>query len=109
MFKINQEDIAIHKDLYDVLLDRLSDRIKFSKYQTNNYIALRNKYDRNICEIHFYKKKITIHTLTPKRKFDIGEQVPDSFGWTLNYRTNLTSIEELDDAIDIIIDSYNQM
>ncbi len=109
MFKINQEYMDIHKKLYNELISRLSNKIEFTTYQTNNYIALRNKYDRNICEIHFYKKKITVHTLTPKKKYDIGEQVPDSFGWTLNYRTNITSIDELDDLIEIIIDSYKQL
>ena len=109
MFKISEECINNHKDLYNELIGRLDNLIEFSTYQTNNYIALRNKYDRNICEIHFYKKKITVHTLTPRKKYDIGEQVPDSFGWTLNYRTNITSVEELDDVIEIIIDSYKQL
>ena len=51
-----------------------------------NYIAIRNERGKNICEVHILKSKIRINTRVPKDEtILIGEKVPDTHLWSLNY------------------------
>ena len=72
------------------------------------YIAYRTT--RNFAEIHILKNKITIYVL--KSEYNDYEhkleKVPQSYQWVVDQRFDITKIEELDYAISIITQSYNE-
>lgn len=47
-------------------------------------------------------------TLKPNKDYSIGNNVPENFLWTLNYRSYIESINDIEEAQSIILDSYNQ-
>ena len=47
-------------------------------------------------------------TLKPSKNYSIGNSVPDNFLWTLNYRSYIDSIDDIEEAQEIILASYNQ-
>lgn len=73
----------------------------------HNYIGWRinGKY---FAEIHLQRNKIMMLTLKPNKDYSIGNNVPENFLWTLNYRSYIESINDIEEAQSIILDSYNQ-
>lgn len=61
-----------------------------------------------IAEIHLQRNKIMMLTLKPNKDYSIGNNVPENFLWTLNYRSYIESINDIEEAQAIILDSYNQ-
>lgn len=61
-----------------------------------------------IAEIHLQRNKIMMLTLKPNKDYSIGNNVPENFLWTLNYRSYIESINDIEEAQSIILDSYNQ-
>lgn len=61
-----------------------------------------------IAEIHLQRNKIMMLTLKPNKDYSIGNNVPENFLWTLNYRSYIESINNIEEAQSIILDSYNQ-
>lgn len=47
-------------------------------------------------------------TLQPNQEYEIGEKVPDNYLWTLNYRAYIRTMDDVEDAQKILIDSYNK-
>lgn len=77
---------------------------------TPNYIALRNESAKNICEIHLLKNRLLLTTRIPLNpKFQIGEKVPETYLWSLNYKIYIETIDELEIAVDAINDVYEQI
>lgn len=64
---------------------------------------------RQFTIIYIQKAKIRIETLVPLRNYNIGENVPDTHGYTLNYRTDIFAEEDIEKVKGIILDSYNQI
>ncbi|MBR5485338.1 MAG: GIY-YIG nuclease family protein [Oscillospiraceae bacterium] len=59
-------------------------------------------------ELHIQKNRIMLLTLHPKNDYSIGEKVPDKFLWTLNYRSYLYPIDDIEEAKNILLESYDQ-
>ena len=85
---------------------------------TPQYIALRFKdgdKKRNVCELHLMKEELQIITKEPKLdELKIGENVPETHKWTLNYRIyigkndqNLS--EKIRKAVEIVVETYNKV
>lgn len=64
---------------------------------------------RQFANIYIQKKKIRIETLKPRNKYSIGENVPDTHGYTLNYRTDISADADIEKVKGIILESYNQI
>lgn len=64
---------------------------------------------RQFANIYIQKEKIRIETLEPRSKYSIGENVPDTHGYTLNYRTDISSVADIEKVKGIILESYNQI
>lgn len=75
-----------------------------------NYIAIRNERGKNICEVHILKTKIRINTRVPKDEtLLIGEKVPDTYLWSLNYSVFLDNEQDIGKVVEILKDVYQQM
>ncbi len=59
-------------------------------------------------EFKIQRNYLRVMTLVPSSTFAIGEKVPDSYLWTLNYRTYISSHDEIEEVKGIIWDSYGQ-
>ena len=81
---------------------------------TQNYIALRNEKGHNICEYHLLKSRLSIITREPnKEELMIGEKLPDTYLWSLNYRVYVNNKSDLDEKSDkivkILLSAYEQI
>ena len=75
-----------------------------------NYIAIRNEKGKNICEVHILKNKIRINTREPRDEtLLIGEKVPDTYLWSLNYSIFLDNEKDIDKVVEILKDVYQQI
>lgn len=95
------------RDMYFELKERilgLNDDIDF--YCTNGYISF--KIVLRFVEIHIQKNRIVCQVKPPLRNHNIGGRiVTDS--WTLSYRVDYESITQIDDIVDIVSDSLEQV
>lgn len=100
----NPDLIDIYQKLQNNVYDTLSG---VEMHVLPQYIAWRVN---GICfaEIHLLKNNIRMLTLKPNKDYNIGNNVPDNFLWSLNYRSYINSINDLEEAQEIILDSYNQ-
>ena len=77
---------------------------------TPNYIALRNEHGKNVCEFHLYKSRLLIQTRIPSDpELQIGEKVPDNYLWALNYKINVVTKNDIQKAVQALVDVYNQI
>ncbi len=95
------------RDMYFELKEKileLNDEIKY--YCTNKYISY--KLTLNFIEIHIQKNRIVCQVKPPNREHKIkGRVVTDT--WTLSYRVDFNELTQLDDIIDIVSDSLEQV
>ena len=81
--------------------DSISEKI------TSVYVAYRAS--KNFAEIWFKNKFIQCQLLSPEKDDkNIGKKVPDSYRWTLNYRVDIKSLADINDAMELIEKSYNK-
>ncbi|MBR3628468.1 MAG: GIY-YIG nuclease family protein [Elusimicrobia bacterium] len=86
----------IHKEIYEEVKP--------------NYIAIKNKKGKNICEVHIYKTQLMIVTREPKNNnLKIGNKVPDNYSWTLNYKIYFDNEKDIDNIINVLLDIYEQI
>lgn len=98
----NPEVVALYKVLQAQVYTQLP---KADMYVLPQYIGWRvnGKY---FAEFHLQRNRLLIHTARPDKEFAIGENVPNHFGWSLNYRAYMDTMTELEDAAEIIKQSY---
>lgn len=100
----SNEIIEIFNELKERIM-ALDDSI--SEKVTGVYVAYRAS--KNFAEIWFKNKSIQCQVLPPDRdEKNIGKKVPDSYRWTLNYRIDIKSLSDIDDAMELIEKSYNK-
>ena len=103
--KGSDETQAILNELNERILN-ISDNIEVRYPEM--YIAYRTT--RNFAEVHVSKSKITVYILKsdyydPDNKL---EKVPESYQWVVDQRINIYNSDELDYAIGLINQSYNE-
>ena len=86
----------IHKEIYEEVKP--------------NYIAIKNEKGKNICEVHIYKTQLMIVTREPKNdNLKIGNKVPDSYLWALNYKIYFNNEQDVDNVVNVLLDVYEQI
>lgn len=97
----NPELVDIYSRFASLLLNQVEG---LETGATNQYIKFSNG-GRNIAEIHILTDAISIHTKQPSTtELQIGELVPDNYGWALNYKIHLTD-ENMETVCDAIINA----
>ena len=102
----NCDMVDLYKKLRAAIMDGFGDVITAA---TADYISWKINGGRQFANFYIQKKKIRILTVKPLKKYDLGECVPDTHLWTLNYQTDIFSEEDIDVAKNIIVDSHNQL
>lgn len=65
---------------------------------------------RNFVEIYFKAKSLQCMILKPANDpKQIAKKVPDSWRWTLNYRVDISTMDELDEVFELIEQSYKSI
>jgi len=100
----NKDLVEIYKKLQSMVYDTVGG---VEMHVLPQYVAWRvnGKY---FVELHIQKNRIMMLTLQPKQDYTIGEKVPDNFLWSLNYRSYLASEHDIEEAKNILLDSYSQ-
>ena len=47
-------------------------------------------------------------TLLPEKEYSFGHAVPENFLWALRYKMMIDNLENIDDIMDIISNSYEK-
>ena len=76
---------------------------------TADYVSWRIIGGRQFVNFYIQKQKIRILTVEPSGKYNLGETVPDTHLWSLNYQTDIFSEADIDEARKIICESYNKL
>ena len=76
---------------------------------TADYISWSIDGGRQFANFYIQKKKIRILTLEPIKKHNLGESVPDTHLWTLNYQTDIFNENDIEEARKIICESYSKV
>lgn len=100
----NQDMVNIYKELQSTVYDAL-DGVEM--YVLPQYIGWRVN-GIYFAEIHIQRNKLMMLTLEPNKICTIGSKVPDNFLWSLNYRSYISSMNEIEEAKNILRDSYTQ-
>lgn len=100
----NQDMIELYKNVQQQTFDTYGN---VEMYILPQYIAWRVN-GVNFAELHIQKNRIMTLTLTPGKAYSIGSKVPDTYLWSLNYRSYIDSVDDIEEAKDIIKDSYDQ-
>ena len=100
----NQDLVELYKKLQSDVYDTL-DEVEI--YVLPQYIGWRVK-GVYFAEIHIQRNKIMMLTLKPNKDYSIGNKVPDNYLWSLNYRSYISSIDDLEEAKNILKESYTQ-
>ena len=102
----NYEMLALYQKLKEALFDNFSDA---GTGATADYISWNVNGKRQFANFYIQKKKIRILTLTPRNSQSVGETVPDTHLWTLNYQTDIVAVSDIEKIKDILLDSYRQI
>ena len=102
----NSEMIDLYLKLRSVAFENLED---VTTAATADYISWSINGGRQFANFYIQKKKIRILTLEPMKKYNLGENVPDTHLWTLNYQTDIYSENDIEVAKDIIYESYDKL
>ena len=100
----NQDMVNIYKELQSTVYDAL-DGVEM--YVLPQYIGWRVN-GIYFAEIHIQRNKLMMLTLEPNKICTIGSKVPDNLLWSLNYRSYISSMNEIEEAKNILRDSYTQ-
>jgi len=104
--KTTDKLIELHKELREKILN-INEQIE--ERAVKHYVGYRTT--KQFCMIIFDKSKINIY-LSPVEKWNDPknkvQDVPESYRFTLNKRISISSVEEIDYAIDIIKQSYEE-
>lgn len=100
----NPSLVDIYLQLQHEVLEKMSET---ELYVLPQYIGWR-KSGKYFAEIHIQQRKISILTLVPDKEYSIGSRVPENFLWTLNYRTQVSSLDSIEAAEEILLDSYRK-
>ena len=102
----NLNMIDLYLKLKSVVFENLED---VTTAATADYISWSINGGRQFANLYIQKKKIRILTLEPMRKYTLGENVPDTHLWTLNYQMDIYSKNDIKVAKDIICESYDKL
>ena len=102
----NTDMISIYMKLRTVVFDALEG---VTTAATADYISWSINGGRQFANFYIQKKKIRILTLEPMRKYSLGLSVPDTHLWTLNYQVDIYNDDNIEEAKNIICESYNKI
>ena len=105
----NYAMVDLYKKIKEILFDNFENvgTGATSYYVHWNVIGIQRT--RQFVNFYVQNNKIGILTLPPVCNYNVGETVPDTHGWTLNYRTDIFSESDIEKVKEIIIESYNQI
>lgn len=102
----NNETKDLYLKLRAIVFEILED---VTTAATADYVSWSINGGHQFANFYIQKNKIRILTLEPMRKYALGENVPDTHLWTLNYRTDIFSENDIETAKNIIYESYNKL
>ena len=102
----NAEMINLYKKLRSVVFESF-DNVETAA--TAQYISWRISGGRQFVNFYIQKHKIRVLTVEPSGKYNLGETVPDTHLWSLNYQTDILSEDNIDEVKRIICESYNKL
>ena len=80
------------------------------KFQKKSPAFMWHSVRRNFVEIYFKAKSLQCMILKPTNDpKKAAKKIPDSYRWTLNYRVDISTMDELDEVFELIEQSYKSI
>ena len=105
----NYAMIELYKKLKETVFARIYEIEEVGTGATSYYVSWNVSGRRQFANFYIQKKKIRILTLTPISVHSIGETVPDTHAWTLNYQVDISSEADIAQVTGILLESYHQV
>ena len=105
----SDKTLNLYKKLRAIMFDRFEDDVFTAATSYYVHWDISGRRQRQFAIFYIQKEKIRIETLVPRQNFGIGENIPDTHGYTLNYRTDIFDDTDFEKVEKIILDSYNQI
>ena len=102
----NYDMVLLYKKLRETVFENLEN---VGTAATADYVSWNVGGKRQFANFYIQKKKIRILTRTPMGKHTVGETVPDTHLWTLNYQTDICSSTDIEKVKGVLLESYNQV
>jgi predicted transport protein len=101
--KTTQRYVGLLHQLINAIKDEFPDA---ELYAIPRYIAFKKRY--NFVSLWLRDDAIFVETKRPKTPGLIGENIPDTHQYTLNYRMIITEPNQIDSMLQVIQESYRQ-
>ena len=105
----NEEMISLYEKLKELMSKDFDDMGTGATADYIHWNVSGARRTRQFANFYIQKRKIRILTLTPTSNYGIGEAVPDTHLWVLNYQTDIFSETDIDKVRGVLLDSYNQI
>ena len=105
----NYAMIELYEKLKEAVFTRIDEIDDVGTGATSYYVSWNVSGRRQFANFYIQKKKIRILTLAPISAHDVGETVPDTHAWTLNYQVDIFSEADIEQVTGILLESYNQV
>lgn len=102
----NYDMVMIYKNLKEIVFEKLEN---VGTGATADYVSWNVGGKRQFANFYIQKKKIRILTLAPIGEHSVGERVPDTHLWTLNYQTDIHSSADIEKVKEVLLESYGQV
>lgn len=102
----NRDMVAIYEKLRETVFGNLEN---VGTGATADYVSWNVGGKRQFANFYIQKKKIRILTRAPLGKCPVGETVPDTHLWTLNYQTDIYSSADVEKVKDVLLESYRHV
>jgi len=95
-------------NIFNVIYNRIMEKYPDTEiYALPQYVGFKKgKY--YFAEIKIRTKDVRIMTLLPEKEYPFGHAVPENFLWALRYKMMIDNLENIDDIMDIISNSYEK-
>lgn len=102
----NYEMVALYEKMKETVFKSFEN---IGTGATADYVSWNVGGKRQFANFYIQKKKIRVLTLAPKSEQAIGERVPDTHLWTLNYQMDISSNADIEKANGVLVESYRQI
>ena len=102
----NYDMVALYEKLRAAVFETLEN---VGTGATADYVSWNVGGKRQFANFYIQRKKIRILTRTPMGVHDVGENVPETHLWTLNYQIDIYSDADVENVKDVLLASYRQV
>lgn len=100
----NPDMVGLYRQLHTRIMETLED---VELHVIPQYIGWRVK-GKYFGEIQIQRNRIRLMTLVPKKECCFGEKLPETYLWSMPYRSYIETTADVEETVAVLLDSYRQ-